>query len=312
MLKSVNIQSYPVLIFSGDSTYVHEAWISPGQFNHCIIAIKVGNETKAATVITHPALGRLLIFDATDDNTPVGDLPEDQQGSFALIAAGDAGTLVKMPETSPESNSVERRIEATLSADGSLNATVRERATGQRAVDYRREFRNLSRPEYVKRVEGRISRGATAAQVSKVEPIDKSIEGRFDLDIEFSALAYGQLMQDRLLVFKPALVSRREALFLTDAVRRHPIVLDAHAFTETIQLKLPAGFLVDELPDPLSIDGPFGSYKTTYDVKDNVLLFTRVLAQRRRTIPAAQYQTVRSFFERIRAAEQAPVVLARK
>jgi len=312
MLKSLNIQSYPVLIFSGDSTYVHEAWISPGQFNHCIIAIKVSNETKAATVITHPALGRLLIFDATDDNTPVGDLPEDEQGSFALIAAGDEGTLIRMPETSPESNSVERRIEATLSADGSLNATVRERATGQRAVDYRREFRNLSRPEYVKRVESRISRGATAAQVSKVEPVDKSIEGRFDLDIEFSALAYGQLMQDRLLVFKPALVSRREAVFLTDAVRRHPIVLDPHAFTETIHLKLPAGFLVDELPDPLSIDGPFGSYKTTYEVKDNVLLFTRVLAQRGGTIPAAQYQIVRSFFERIRAAEQAPVVLARK
>jgi hypothetical protein len=312
MLRSLNIQSYPVLIFSGDSTYVNEAWISPGQFNHCIIAIKVSDETKAATIITHPALGRLLIFDATDDNTPIGDLPEDEQGSFALIAAGDLGTLVKMPETPPESNSVDRQIEASLSSDGSLNATVRERATGQRAVDYRREFRNLSRPEYIKRVEGRISRGATAAQVSKVEPIDKSSEGRFDLDIEFSALAYGQLMQDRLLVFKPALVSRREALFLTDAVRRHPIVLDAHAFTETVHVKLPAGFLVDELPDALKIDGPFGSYKTTYEVKDSELVFTRTLAQRAGTIPAAQYQTVRSFFERIRAAEQAPVVLARK
>jgi hypothetical protein len=312
MLRSLSIQSYPVLIFSGDSTHVHEAWISPGQFNHCIIAIKVSDETKAATVITHPSLGRLLIFDATDDNTPVGDLPEDEQGSLALIAAGDSGSLFKMPETPPESNTVDRQVEASLAPDGSLSAVVHERATGQRAVDYRREFRNLSRPDYIKSVEGRISRGATAARVSKVDPIDKSSEGRFDLDIEFSALFYGQLMQDRLLVFKPALVSRREALFLTDAVRRHPIVLDAHAFTETVHLKLPAGFLVDELPDPLKIDGPFGSYRTTYEVKDNELLFTRTLAQRAGTIPAAQYQTVRNFFERIRAAEQAPVVLARK
>jgi hypothetical protein len=36
------------------------------------------------------------------------------------------------------------------------------------------------------------------------------------------------------------------------------------------------------------------------------------LTQRAATIPAAQYQVIRSFFERIRAAEQAPVVLARK
>ena len=132
------------------------------------------------------------------------------------------------------------------------------------------------------------------------------------MDIEFSAFAYAQLMQERLLVFKPALVSRRESLFLTEAVRRHPIVLEARGFTETVHLKLPAGFLVDELPDPLKIDGPFGSYKTTYEVKNNELLFTRTLAQRAGTIPAAQYQTVRSFFERIRAAEQSPVVLVKQ
>ena len=47
--------------------------------------------------------------------------------------------------------------------------------------------------------------------------------------------------------------------------------LDSHAFTETLHLKLPVGFLVDELPDPLKMDGPFGSYKTTYEVKDGEL-----------------------------------------
>lgn len=312
MLKSLNMQSYPVLIFAGDPTYVREAWVSPGQFNHCIIAIKVSDETKAPTVITLPAVGRLLIFDATDDHTPLGDLPDHEQGSFALIAAGDSGALVKMPETPSESNSVERQIAATLSPEGALTATVSERAIGQRAVVYRREFHGLSRPEYVKRIEDWVTSGATAARVSKVEPTDRGSEGRFDLDVDFYAGAYGQLMQQRLLVFKPALVSRRESLFLTEAVRIHPVVLKSRAFTETLHLKLPAGFEVDELPDPLKIDASFGSYNTTYLVKDGELIFTRALAQRAGTIPAAQYQSVRSFFERIRAAEQAPIVLARK
>ncbi len=48
------------------------------------------------------------------------------------------------------------------------------------------------------------------------------------------------------------------------------------------------------------------------EVKNGELIFTRALTQRATTIPAAQYQAIRSFFERIRAAEQAPVVLARK
>jgi hypothetical protein len=193
-----------------------------------------------------------------------------------------------------------------------LVATVSERAIGQRAVDYRREFRGLSRSEYVRKIEGWVTSGATAAKVTRVEPNDRSNEGRFDLDVDFSAIAYGQLMQNHLLVFKPAVVSRRESLFLTSAVRHHPVVLDSRTFTETVTVKLPAGFDVDELPDPVKLEGLFGSYRTTYAVKDGELVFTRELAQQAATFPASQYQAIRSFFEKIRAAEQAPVVLAKQ
>lgn len=312
MLKAVKIQSYPVLIFSGDPTYVREEWASPKQFNHCIIAVKVGDETQAATVVEHPTLGRLLIFDATNDNTPVGDLPGDEQNSFALVAAGDAGSLIRMPVTPPDANRLDRQAEVQLANDGSIVASVRERAIGQQAVGYRREFRQLSRADYKKSIEGWITRGATGAKLSKIEPTDNSIEGRFALDMEFSADNYAQLMQARLMVFKPAIISRLESLVLTKPSRKHPVVLGSQAFTETVRVNLPVGFDVDEMPDPLKLDTPFGNYTSTYDVKDGQLLFTRTLSLRATTIPADQYATVRSFFERIRAGEQAPVVLAKK
>jgi hypothetical protein len=66
------------------------------------------------------------------------------------------------------------------------------------------------------------------------------------------------------------------------------------------------------MPDAVKLDAPFGSYKTTYDVKNGELIFTRMLAQRAGSIPVDQYQTVRGFFERIRAAEQSPVVLIKE
>lgn len=312
LLKVLNITSYPVLIYSGDPTFVQEIWPSPRQFNHCIIAIKVSDETQVATVLNHPDLGRLLIFDATDDNTPVGDLPDHEQGSLALIAAGDNGALVRMPSTSPETNQLDRSAQVQLSADGSIVATLKERAQGQSAVNYRREFRGLSKPDYLKRIEGWITAGATSSKITKVEPEDNLNTGRFALDVDFTAPSYGQSMQDRLLVFKPAIVSRRESLFLTEATRKHPVVLDAYAFSETVSVKLPAGFDVDEVPDAIKLEAPFGSYKTTYDVKNGELVFTRSLAQRAGSIPVDQYQQVRNFFEKIRAAEQAPVVLVRK
>ena len=312
MLKAVGIESYPVLIFSGDPTFVREAWPSPFQFNHCIIAIRVKEDFQVAAILQHPKLGRLLIFDATDEDTPVGDLPQHEQGSLALVAAGDDGALLRMPVTTPEANEVHRFAEVQLAADGSITAIVREKAVGQSAVSYRREFRHLSRSEYLKKIEGWVTYGATASKVTRVEPADDIREGRFGLDVEFSAVSYGQLMQNRLLVFKPAIISRSEALALTQTTRKYPVVLSSRAFSETVRIKLPAGVDVDELPDAVKLDTPFASYKTSYEVKNGELIFTRQLAQRAGTIPPDQYDTVRRFFEKIRTAEQAPVVLARK
>ncbi|HEU5236863.1 MAG TPA: hypothetical protein VFU37_06965 [Pyrinomonadaceae bacterium] len=161
-------------------------------------------------------------------------------------------------------------------------------------------------------IEGWISAGATSAKVNKVVPADDTSDGRFNLDVDFMAQSYGQLMQGRLLVFKPAIVSRRDWLALTASKRKTPVVLTANAYSETVNLKLPAGFAVDEVPDPVKLDTSFGSYVTSYEVKGEELLFTRKLVQRAATIPVEQYNSVRTFFEKIRAAEQSPVVLARK
>jgi hypothetical protein len=312
MLKAVGITAYPVFIYSGDSTLVREEWPSPTQFNHCIIAIKVGDETQTPTVVQHSTLGRLLIFDATDESTAMGDLPDHEQGSFALIVAGEAGSLMRMPTLAPALSKLERQTDVVLAADGSITANLKERSIGQTAVDERRAFRRLSNVDYKGMIETWLTQGAAAAKVSRMIPADDSNGEGFGLDVDFSAAAYGKSMMDRLLVFKPAIISRRDSVSLTELTRKHPVVLDAYSFSETVTVKLPAGFDVDELPDAVKLDTAFGSYKTTYDVKNGELIFTRALAQRAITIPSDQYQSVRSFYQKMRAAEQSPVVLAKK
>jgi hypothetical protein len=301
-----------VSIYSGDPNYVRAGWPSPQQFNHCIIAVKVSDQTQANTIIQHPTLGRLLIFDATDDQTPLGDLPYYLQGSLALIVSKSETELMRMPVTPPETNHLERIATLELTADGAIGGQIQELANGQTAVVFRSEFRRMSKPEYTGMIERWLTTGATAARLSKMEPSDNSADGRFTLNVEFSAKTYGQIMQGRLMVFKPAIVSRREDLTLTAAKRQHPVVLRANSYSETVNVQLPAGFTVDEVPDAVKIDTPFGSYVTSYEVKDNKLVFKRKLSQQATTIAPADYEMVRKFYESIRAAENAPVVLAKK
>jgi transglutaminase-like putative cysteine protease len=312
MLKAVGIDAVPISIYSGDRDYVRADWPSPQQFNHCIIAVRVSDETHAATIIRDPKLGRLLIFDPTAEETPVGDLPAYLQGSLALLDSKDADALVQMPVTPTEMNQLERNADLQLEADGSMTGAIEDKARGQIAAHFRGEFHRLSRPEYNTMVERWLTSGAPGSRVSKVEPADDLREGRFALSVAFAAPGYAQLMQNHLLVFKPAIVSRREFLSLTESKRKHPVVLESNAYSETVHVKLPVGFEVDELPDAVKLDTPFGTYATSYDVKDGQLVFKRTLVQKAMTVPVEQYASVRSFFEKIRAAEQAPVVLARK
>lgn len=312
MLKVVGIVAIPVSIYSGDSNYVRATWPSPQQFNHCIIAVKVSDQTQASTIIQHPSLGRLLIFDPTDEETPMGDLPFHLQGSLALIDSKTETDLVRMPVTPPEMNQLERIATLQLSPEGGLSGQIKEQSNGQTAASLRSEFRGMSKPDYTVTIEAWLTKGVTSARINKIEPTDNTSDGSFGLNLEFTANTYGQLMQDRLLVFKPVVVARREALSLTAPTRKHPVVLRANAYTETVRVQLPTGFVVDELPDAVKLQTPFGSYVTSYEVKNNELVFKRRLSQQATTIAAADYEMVRKFFESIRTAENAPVVLARK
>ncbi|HEU4794934.1 MAG TPA: DUF3857 and transglutaminase domain-containing protein, partial [Pyrinomonadaceae bacterium] len=238
MLKVVGIDAVAVSIYSGDPNYVRADWPSPQQFNHCIIAVKVSAQTVASTIVDHPTLGRLLIFDPTDGETPLGDLPFYLQGSLALVDSKTSTELVKMPITPPEMNQLVRTATLQLQADGAIAGMIQENANGQTAAKFRSEFRQLSKPDYNGMIERWLTAGATSARLNKIEPSDNHGDGKFTLNVEFSANAYGQLMQDRLLVFKPAVVSRREGLTLTAPKRRHPVVLRANAYSETVKVQL--------------------------------------------------------------------------
>jgi hypothetical protein len=263
-------------------------------------------------VIENEKLGRLLIFDATDAYTPVGDLPDYLQGSYALIIAGDKGGLAKMPITPPDTDLLERNIDVSLNEFGEIRGTIRERSTGQASVAFRREFRSVAAPDFRKMIEGWLTNGATGARLEELQTKDGENRSTFNLDVSFSALRYGQLMQNRLLVFKPVIVGRRHGVSLTEPTRTSPIEINGLSMKETVSFTLPDGFSVDEMPDAASLQTVFGSYSTKYEVSGNNLKFSRVLKLNRMTLPAEKYAVAKEFFSKMREAEQAPVVLIRK
>jgi hypothetical protein len=309
MLKVAGITSYPVAIYSGDPFYVRESWPSPQQFNHAIIAIRLSDAAPHAASIEHSALGRLLFFDPTDPDTEVGDLPEQLQGSFALIVADEMGGLVRLPVLPPENSQIRRETEFVLSPDGSIKAKMEEKFTGQEAAGIRAEFHSGSPSDFVKRIESWISRSVPGAAILNVEPVQDG--DTFVLRADFQASKYAQLMNNRLFVFKPAIVGQQKAVSFTEPSRKYPIVMHPRQATDIVKVTLPEGFKVDELPDPVKAGTSFGKYTSSFEVANGRLVYTRTISTQSAVIPAERYSEVRSFFQRVSAAEQAPVVLMR-
>ncbi|MDQ2776021.1 MAG: DUF3857 and transglutaminase domain-containing protein [Acidobacteriota bacterium] len=309
MLRVAGIESHMVLIFSGDRNYVRAEWASPYQFNHAIIAIAVPDTVSNPAVLIHPVLGRLLIFDPTDSETPAGDLPEYEQGSYALIAAGAKGDIARMPVAPPETNRTDVSVTGSLAQDGSLEAVIGFDSRAQSARDFRSVHDYLQPVEFRKMIEAWLSREVKALELDQMDAADKFDEGAFGIRISFKAPRYAQLMQGRLLVFKPAIVEPYNRFPLQSEKRIHPLVLDSECYHKRVRVKLPANFKVDEMPDPAKFNTSFGSYSSDYKLDGNDLLFTEELDVSATTLPAERYPEARTFFEHVAGAEQAPLVL---
>lgn len=259
LLKTVGIQSYLVALYSGDRTYVREEWPSPQQFNHMIIAIHIKDQTDASTVLKHPTLGRLLVFDPTDEYTPVEDLPVYEQGSLGLVIAAQNGSLVRLPVTMPEANLNELSLEGSISEAGTLKAALKDTAHGQLAVRLRANFNLQHARSNQQIVEALMNRTSKTVKVENFELQDAFSEQAFYLRMEFGSANFGQVMQNRLLVFRPETFMRPQ-IALKDEKRRAPVVLDAEMYREQVRIKLPANFRLDEVPENAKVETSYGKF----------------------------------------------------
>jgi Domain of Unknown Function with PDB structure (DUF3857)/Transglutaminase-like superfamily len=310
MLKAAGIESYLVAIFAGDRTFVREDWPSPQQFNHMILAVRISEKLDAPTVIASEA-GPLLIFDPTSETTPMGDLPWFEQGSFALLCAGEHGALLKMPATKPEANLMDVTVDATLSGAGDLIASISSKRTGQSADALRQEHFHGTADQFRAELERTLARTAKAAAISNLNVQDAFEENAFHMKLDLASRGFGQLMQDRLLVFSPSILEPPGPNFSHRLQRTAPIVLRAAMYRKHTHVQLPPGFTVDEMPEAAEIESGFARFTLTFHQEADALVVDEELTTQAVTLPAEEYANVKKFFDRFDGADQQRAVLVK-
>ena len=313
LLKAAGVDTYLVTITAGDRTFVRPEWPSPTQFNHAIVAVRVTGDVKLPTVIENAALGRLLIFDPTDPVTPVGDLPESEQGSYALVIAGPSGALLKMPFLPASANRIESKVDGSLNADGDLTAGIKRRYFGQSGVAIREIELRQGSAEVTKRFERGFSSRIPGTSLTRVatEPAAQEPDP-LAVSVDLSARRFGQIMQGRLLVIRPGLLSVGSLYDFSSKKRTAPIKLEPGLYQDSITVKAPPGFKLDELSPAVKLESPYGTLEASWAYEDDNVVMHETLEIHAIVAPASEYAQVRDFFEQVAGAYGAPVVLVKK
>lgn len=310
LLKAAGIDSYLTAIFSGAREYVRPEWPSTHQFNHMIIAVRVPAELQLPTIVQHPQLGRLLIFDPTDSFTPVGGLDEEEQGSHALIVAGAQGVLLRMPQLPAAANRVETETSAEMHLDGRLSAKAVTHFHGQSASEFRALTRLQSPTELRRFFESFLAGRLGGVKLNAFD--NTGSPGEAKLALSFDANRFGQIMQGRLLLVVPGALLANPGIIFSAKERKLPIKLPAEVRRDRVELRLPSGFVLDELPDPIKYTDPYGAYSAKWAVNGSIVQFEQHLELHAITAPASDYAKIRTFFDSIARASQNAVVLVRK
>jgi hypothetical protein len=311
LLRESGITAWLVSARASCPQLVDERWPAPSCFNHCIVAVRAPWALNEPACVVDPRLGPLLLFDPTDPATMPGEIPGGLQGGLALLIAGDSSALVRVPDSGPGGNRLRREVVGEIGADGSIHASLEDRASGQAAASGRSLRSALSADEYRAMMERWLSNSVNGARLTGLQSWDEPDSGSFRVAMSFEAPRYATPVGDRLLTFPPAVAGRMEGLRLDDSSRRNPVQLEPETREERTVLRLPAGFGVDEFPRSDSIETSFGAYYFHCSTQGDTLQLRRGLTLRRSDLPRERFPEVLDFFRRARALEQSSVVLVR-
>ncbi len=138
MLQAVGIQAFYVPVDDRRGVVDPNA---PSLFgDHMITAIQLPPDVKdprLMAVVKADDGKRYLIFDPTNERTPVGNLPSYEQGGYGLLATGPSSQIVELPVLDPSANGTGATGKFTLAADGTLTGSVDTSHFGPEGADLR-------------------------------------------------------------------------------------------------------------------------------------------------------------------------------
>ncbi|MBR6362148.1 MAG: DUF3857 domain-containing protein [Bacteroidales bacterium] len=300
LLASAGIDSRYYLIST------HRKKLLPGyvatQFNHIMLAVplKEKNDT--------------LWLECTNPAYPIGYRHSDCAGHDVLLIEEGEGKPVTIPSYPDSLSRMERNVEVFLSSDGSASLKTRV----SRYLDYVESyinFEDLSPEKQNKKLSSNMKLHPESLKILSVRNNfnDYALHGKdycpeVHIDFTMQSSTYANRSNgDRLFVpVNPIFL----ALSTQRAKRVNDIVIDEpFAYLDSIRVHLPAGYEVENVPEPVNLEDSWGTYSSVVRQEGDCVVIRQALNIRPCRREASYYDTFRAFCRKVNKAYDASFVI---
>lgn len=312
MLSQIGVKSYYMVIHATRGIFT-EKTPPNSHFNHMILVIQIPEASfsqKLPAMFEHPKLGHLLIFDPTNDMVPLGQLPYYEQDSFGLLVTDSGGELIHLPVSSPDMNKIRRDAKLTLLPDGTLQGEIEEVRSGYMAMMGREYLLHQTQNDRKKMLEHFWGPNLGGFQIDSFNLENESdIDKDLVLRYKFTASHYAKTAGPLLLV-RPRVVGEMAGAFDVTKPRHYAYEFDAPFLrSDSVEITLPEGYSVDELPEPAKAVFPFAEYTSKAEQDGNVLKYSRLYRMQTTQVPVERIEQLRKLFAQIGTDEKNMAVL---
>ncbi len=283
--------------------------------NHMIMAIEIPkgvDDPRLEAVVTAKNGKRYLIFDPTNQYVPIGKLPAYEQGSWGLLASGEDSQVIQLPVLKPDTDTIDRKATFELAADGTLKGDISVARFGALSWAMRYRLAMDSDKEQRELVERSLQHDFSTftlgdEKVAHVRDLDKPLEMDYSVTAPLYAKGAGNL-----LIVRPRAVGT-DSEGLDDKPRKVPISFEGvGTWRDNFDFKLPVGYTVDDLPDPVNVDVGFATYHSEVKADGDKLHYKSEYILKKVELDAADYATLKKLEAAITTDENNSAVLKKQ
>jgi hypothetical protein len=313
MLDAVGIRSTWVAVDDRRGVVNPEAPSIRG--DHMIMAIQIPpgyQNPLLQAVVTAKTGQRYLIFDPTNQWVPIGQIPDYEQGSYGLLVAGTDSQVIQLPVLNPGVEATDETASFQLAADGTLTGDVTVDRTGALAWLLRAKLSMDSNKDQRQMIEQSLQRDLSTFTLG-TESAENilALEKPLELHYQVTAPLYAKQAGNLLLV-RPRVLGT-DSWSLIDKPRKYPISFAGPGtWKDDFSVKLPPGYTVDDVPDPVNVDTGFATYHSEVKKEGNVLHYERELVLKQVTLPPADFAELMKLNAAITTDENSDAVLRKE